>query len=70
MPENGHLNGSQEGGEKGYFWTLKMGFPRLPDFGPCRGRGGLQAYSNCWKLSCLPLSFFAYSCVWEFFCLQ
>ena len=42
MPENGHLNGSQEGGEKGYFWTLKMGFPGFPDSGPCRGRGGLQ----------------------------
>ena len=42
MPENGHLNGSQEGGEKGYFWTLKMGFPGFPDFGLCRGRGGLQ----------------------------
>ena len=41
MPENGHLNGSQDGGEKGYFWTLKMDFPSFPDFGLCRGRGGV-----------------------------
>ena len=39
MPENGHLNGSRQGGGKGYFWTLKMEFPRFPDFGLCRGRG-------------------------------
>ena len=42
MPENGHLNGL--GGEKGYFWTLKMGFPGFPESGPCRGRGGLQKW--------------------------
>ena len=23
MPENGHLNGSQQGGEKGYLWTFE-----------------------------------------------
>ena len=28
MPENSHLNGSEEGG---YFWTLKMEFPGVPD---------------------------------------
>ena len=42
MPENGHLNGSQDGGEKGNFWTLKMEFPGFPDVGLCRGRGGSQ----------------------------
>ena len=42
MPENGHLNGSQERGEKGHFWTLKMEFPGFPDFGLCRGQGGSQ----------------------------
>ena len=42
MPENGHLSGSQNGGEKGYFRTLNMGFPGFPDSGPCTGRGGLQ----------------------------
>ena len=46
MPENGHLNGPQAGGGKGYFWTLKMEFPRFPDFGLCRGRGGSQRYST------------------------
>ena len=50
MPKNGLLNGSQEGGEKGYFWTLKMGFPGFPDFGLCRGRGGLQPKSILDKL--------------------
>ena len=42
MPENGRLNGSQERGEKGYVWTLKMEFSGFPDFGLCRGRGGSQ----------------------------
>ena len=27
MPENGHLNGSEEGDEKGFFGTLNMEFP-------------------------------------------
>ena len=43
MTENGHLSGSQEGGGKGNFWTLKMEFPGFPDFGLCRGRGGSQS---------------------------
>ena len=50
MPENGHLNGSQEGGEKGYFWTLKMEFPGFPDFGLCieggEGRKGKRSTLN------------------------
>ena len=33
MPRNGHLNGSHAGGQKGYFWTLKMEFPGFPVFG-------------------------------------
>ena len=42
MPEKGNLNGSQDGGEKGYFGTPKMEFPSFPDFGICRWRGGSQ----------------------------
>ena len=53
MPENGHLNGYQEGGEKGYFGLRKWNFPvsLLLDSG--RGRGGSQ--DSCalyWCLRC------------------
>ena len=37
MPENGHLNGSQEGVKKGYSWTLKMNFPAFLVLGSVEG---------------------------------
>ena len=40
MPENGHLNGSQNGVERVFFVDSENGIPRFPDFGLCRGRGG------------------------------
>ena len=50
MPENGHLNGSQDGGAKGYSWTLKMEFPGFPRFGLCRWRGGSQSQTSCTEI--------------------
>ena len=44
MPKNGHLNGSQEGGEKGYFFGLrKWDFPVSLILGSVEGGEGCKS---------------------------
>ena len=42
MAANGHLNGSQDRGEKGYFCTLKCNFPIFLIWGSAEGREGRE----------------------------
>ena len=51
MHENGHLNGSQEGGEKRNFWTLTVEFSGFLILGSVEGGEG----RNCCVLSPLGL---------------
>ena len=58
MPKNGHLNQSQQGGEKGYFWTLKIDFPVFLILGSVEGRRGRKILVIA--LSVSFLGFFSY----------
>ena len=42
MPENSHLNGSQEGGENWYSWTLKTELSGFLILGSVQGGEGRQ----------------------------